>query len=139
MADLTSIRQALASQITNKTGLRAEAAPRDQVSPPVALVMPGNPLISYADDMSGSVTIALAVLIVVSDAPPVSMSQQWLDGWLGVVTGVTASIPAAIAADPTLGGVVQWCQPVSAGSYGRVEIGGVGMFGARLNLTVGAI
>jgi hypothetical protein len=137
--DLTAIREALASQITGKTGLRAEGQARDSVSPPCAVVMPGNPLAVYGDTMDGAATINLAVMILVSDAPGAERSQSLLDAYLGIGAGEPGSVIEAIVADPSLGGTVQWCQPVTVSQYGRLTWGGVDYFGARLSVSVGSI
>ena len=55
------------------------------------------------------------------------------------IGGEPDSIPAAIAADPTLGGLVQWCVPVSVSSYGLVQWAGVGHMGARLQVQAGGM
>jgi hypothetical protein len=135
--NLSKIRLALADQITAGTGLRCEAEPRDQVSPPVVLVLPGAPFITYADSMQGTTQLTLTLLVVVSDAAPLPASQARLDALLGIGAGEEQSIAGSLAIDPTLGGAVHWCVPVSVTQYGRIQVGGVGMFGAHLNLALG--
>lgn len=139
MADLTTIRTALAAQITTYTGLRSEAQVKDQISPPMALVMPGPTLVSYGDTMDGAMTIGLAVLLLISDAAPTEKVQRALDAYLGIGSGETQSIAGAIMEDPSLGGEVEWCIPISVTSYGRVEYAAENYFGARININVGAI
>lgn len=141
MADLVAIRNALASSITAYTGLRADGQARDQVTPPCAVVLPREPLINYADTMDGTVTINLMVVLIISDAAPVDATQRALDTYLGVDSNpvVGSSVPEAIEEDNTLGGLVHYTQAVNAGSYGRVEYGGVTYFGARINVMIGAI
>lgn len=139
MADLNAIRSALAGQLANLTGVRALAQAPDQITPPVAIVLPGNPLISYADDFSGSVSIGLSVMVVVSDASPSDASQRALDSLLGIGAGQAGSVPWAIAQDPSLGGAVQWAQPLQVSQYGRINWANVDYWGARLAVTVGAI
>jgi hypothetical protein len=143
VADLTAIRNALAAQITAQTGLRAQAQVRDQVSPPVALVLPGSPLITYGATLDGggipeAVTITLAVIVLISDAAPTEKVQRALDAYLGIGAGEVTSIAAAIMADNSLGGVVHWCIPLAISTYGRIEYSSVDYFGARLNVQVGA-
>jgi hypothetical protein len=90
--------------------------------------------------MDGAVTVNLRVLIIISDAAPEEKVQRALDAYLGIGTSVTASsIPAAIQADPTLGGAVHYTVPQSADQYGRIAYAGVIYFGARVNVQVGAI
>ena len=111
MADLTTIRTALAAQITTYTGLRAEAQVKDQISPPMALVMPGPTLVSYGDTMDGAMTIGLAVLLLISDAAPTEKVQRALDAYLGIGSGETQSIAGAIMEDPSLGRAVNGASP----------------------------
>lgn len=140
MADVSTIRSALAARITAGTGLRTLAEARDQVSPPVAIVLPGQPLVVYGQTMDGAVTINLRVLMIISDAPPNEKVQRALDAYLGIGGGTTAaSIPAAIMADPMLGGAVHFAEPISVSAYNRIEYAGVEYFGARLEIQVGAI
>jgi hypothetical protein len=137
--DFTRIRTALAAQITAQTGLRAEAQVRDQVSPPVALVLPGQPLIVFGSTMDGATAVNLAVVLLISNAAPVDKVQRALDDLLGVGPGEGQSIAGAVMADPTLGGTVEWCMPTVVTAYGRVEYAGIDFFGARLGLQVGAV
>jgi hypothetical protein len=139
VADLTAIRNALAAQITARTGLRTMAQVRDQVSPPVAVILPNNPLVTYGDTFEGAVTITLAVVLILSDAAPSEKVQRALDAYLGIGSGETESIAAAITYDNSLGGTVQWCVPLAVTTYGRIEYAGETYFGARLNVNVGAI
>lgn len=149
MADLTSIRNALAAQLTAQTGVRAMGQVKDQVSPPVALVLPGNPLIIYGETMAdarvmggpgqgGELTINLAITLLLSDAAPTEKVQRALDAYLGVGSGETQSLAGAILVDPTLGGVVEWAMPTAVTTYGRIEYAAETYFGARINVSVGA-
>jgi hypothetical protein len=139
MADLTAIRTALALAINAGTGLRAEAQAKDQVSPPMALVLPGNPLITFADTMDGTVVIGLSVVLILSDAAPTEKVQRALDAYLGIGIGEEQSIAAAVALNGSLSGTVEWCVPVSVTTYGRIEWNGIEFFGAKLNFSAGAI
>lgn len=148
MADLVAITNALAAQIAAHTGLRALGQARDQVTPPCIVVLPGQPFLAYGATMSdvmapgspsGAVTINLTVLVIITDAAPVEKTQRALNAYLGIGEGETASIPAAMEADPTLGGIVDWCIPMAADRYGRIDYSGVTYFGARISVQVGAI
>ena len=44
--DLTAVRNKLADNITLFTGLRAEGQARDTVSPPCAVIIPGQPFVN---------------------------------------------------------------------------------------------
>lgn len=138
MADLSQIRTALANQINAGTGLRVLPEAKDQVSPPVAVIIPGQPLVVYGATMDGAFTVNLRVLIVISDAAPDEKVQRALDAYLGI-GGVAGSVAGAIQQDPTLGGAVHFAEAVSAGNYGRILYGGIDYFGARVEVQIGAI
>ena len=139
MASLTDLRNALAAQITQYTGLRCDGQARDQITPPCSVVIPGQPFIRYGTTMGECMGINLAVLLIISDAAPVEMVQRGMDAYLGVEHSVpSVSVPEAILKDPTLAGTAEWCVPVSVSSYGRIEYSGVQYFGSRINLDIGA-
>lgn len=151
MADLVAIRNALAANITALTGLRADGQARDSVTPPCAVVLPGSPYITYGVTMDGpvmggpvmgnAVNLNLAVLVIISDGAPVDATQRALDAYLGVGqhADVTASVPNAIEADPTLGGQIDFIQAQTVTQYGRIDYGGVTYFGARINVVAGGM
>lgn len=139
--DLVAVRNALAASITKYTGLRADGQARDAVSPPVAVIIPGQPFMNYADTMDGAITANLVVLLLISDAAPLEKTQRALDAYLGVDQNpaVALSVPEAIEEDNTLGGLIHYIQAVTADNYGRVEYNGVTYFGARIRCTLGGI
>jgi hypothetical protein len=140
MASLSDIRAALGLRITTGTGLRVLPEARDQISPPVAVILPGQPAVIYGQTMDGAFTVNLRVLIAISDAPPNEKVQRALDAYLGIGTAAGASsIPGAIMEDPTLGGVVHFAEPISVGSYGRITYADVPYFGAHIDCQIGAI
>lgn len=139
MADLVTITSALAAQITKITGLRALGQATDSINPPCAVILPGQPFLSYGATMDGALTVNLMVLVIVSDAAPVEKTQRALDAYLGMGEDQASSIPAAVMEDPTLGGTVHYCEPNTATNYGRIDYAGVTYFGARINLQAGAI
>lgn len=140
MADLLTIRTALADQIAEFCpGLRAMPEARDSIQPPVAIVLPGSPLMKFGDTVDGALTINLTILMIISDAATMERSQRALDAYLGIGSGETTSIPNAIHMDPTLGGAVHFCEPLTVTNYGRLEYAGEGYFGARVNVQIGAI
>jgi hypothetical protein len=140
VADISAIRAALANQITTVTGLRTLAEAKDQISPPVAVILPGSPLAQYGITMDGAFTVNLRVLVVISDAAPDEKVQRALDAYLGAGAGVTvSSIVNAIRQDPTLGGVVHFAETMTTGNYARIEYAGLPYFGARIEVQIGAI
>jgi hypothetical protein len=139
MADLVAITNALAAQITQYTGLRAEGQARDQVSPPCCVILPGQPFLTYGVTEDGAVNMNLVILVIISDAAPVEKTQRALDAYLGIGSGEAESIPGAIMMDTSLGGAVHFCIPQTADRYGRISYSGQDYFGARILCQVGAI
>jgi hypothetical protein len=137
--DLTAIRTGLAGQLTTQTGIRTEAQARDQISPPMAVIIPREPVIVFAATMDHAMTVNLQVVLALSDAAPVEKTQRALDAYLGFGPGESQSLAGAIEADETLSGLVHWCIPVSISSYGRITYAGQEYFGARVNVEIGAI
>jgi hypothetical protein len=139
---MTAIRNALAAQITELTGLRCDGQARDQVSPPCSVIVPGSPFITYGQTMDEAAGFSLIVLIIISDGAPVEKTQRALDAYLGLGKGdedIASSVPAAILADPTLDGTAHFCEPQSVSNYGRLDYSGITYFGARVNIIGGAI
>lgn len=140
MASLSDIRNALGARIAAGTGLRVLPEARDLISPPVAVILPGQPVVVYGDTMDGAFTVNLRVLIAISDAPPDEKVQRALDSYLGIGSGAGAgSIAGAIQQDPTLGGVVHYAEAISAGNYGRLSYNDITYFGARIEVQIGTI
>lgn len=141
VSSLADIRTALAARIAAGTGLRVLPEARDQISPPVAVILPGQPLVTYGQTMDGTYTVRLRILIVISDAPPNEKVQRALDAYLGIGASSSSgsSVAGAIMADPTLGGTVHFCEPIQAGNYGRISYNDVIYFGARVEVEIGTI
>jgi len=140
VADLGAVRAALANQIAAKTGLRVMAEAKDSIQPPVAVILPGQPYVTYGATMDGAFTCNLRVLIAISDAAPSEAVQRALDSFLGIGENITSSsIPEAIMVDPTLGGACHFAEPIAIESYGRLLFNGVTFFGARIGVQCGVI
>jgi hypothetical protein len=138
--NITAVRNALAASISSITGLRTDGQARDSVSPPCCVILPGSPYIDFAVTMDGTITVNLMVLVIISDAAPVDATQRALDTYLGVGEDATAaSVPTAIEADNTLGGLIHFIQANTVSNYGRVDYAGVTYFGARVNCVIGGI
>ena len=157
MTNISAVRQALASQIGNLVVpvLRSVPEPEDQINPPVGIVMPGRPYLTYGTTLQGetgflgqpiqgnqiaSVDFALDYLIVLAHASTLGRIEQNLDAWLGFEGGSnsTVSVVAAVAADPTLGGVVDWCVATTADPPGPLDWSGPAMFGTRIHFNFSA-
>lgn len=136
MAVLSAVRAALAAAVSNVPGLRADASVPGQVSPPVAVITPARgPFITYTETFEQNVAVyTLEVILLVSYADD-RAGQLLLDGYLSA-TGA-ASVRAAVAADQTLGHVVDYAVVTSAQDYGLITWGTETYLGARLLVTAG--
>lgn len=139
MADISAIRAALANQISAVTGMRTLAEAKDQVQPPVAVILPGQPFVTYGITLDQCFTVRLRILLIISDAPPNEKVQRALDAYLGAGAGVTnSSIANAVKADSSLGGAVHFAEVLTVGGYNRIEYAGVDYFGARIEVEIGS-
>jgi hypothetical protein len=154
--NITTVRAALAAQIGRLAvpALRSLAEPEDQINPPVGIVMPGRPYLIYGTTLQGetgflgepangvalaSVDFGLDYLIVLSHASTLGRIETNLDAWLGFQsTSSVVSVPAAVAADPTLGGIVDWCVPTTADPPGPLQWSGPEAFGVRIHFNFSA-
>lgn len=148
MADISAVRTALAAQIQSLTGLTCTPRMPDTITPPQAALLPSLPYARYGLTLGGHLAslgarvpvvteLNLAVAVFVSRASSVERAQQQVDQYLGFEpsSGVV-SIPQAIDEDPTLGGVVEFCEPVNVNAYGDIEIAGQTYFQGRLVVAI---
>lgn len=152
MANLTSIRAAMANTIQTYTNpvIQARAESPDTVEPPCAIVVPARNLGKYGVTLVGNpvtqsqllavTEFNLDIVVLVARAADINQVQNNLDQWLGFeLDENVTSIPMALAIDPTLGGAVQFCEPMTVDSYGPVEWNGVTYFGARIHTIVSVV
>lgn len=135
MADLQACRQALASALGVIQGLRVSADFQAQINPPAAIIMPQPQQALRFDALGGSVSYLLRIVILGSYTEDAS-SQTLMDGYLAS-TGAS-SVAAVLAANPTLGGVVDFCNMDSVRGYGLMEWAGQQYLGSQIMLTVAA-
>lgn len=130
----TAIRNALKAAVQTIDGLTGYARVTGQINLPAVIVEPGP--ISYSETLrNGTHGLAYTVVVLVSDTDS-DLAQQLLDEYLAHPSD--KSILAAVEADTTLGGVVDWvvCRGVS--SYGLIEYSGTQYVGARFPVEVSA-
>lgn len=151
MASIKQIRIALAAQIQAQTGLTTVPRMPDQINPPMAVILPGLPYVKYGLALGETLIglpnhvpvpaeINLVVCIFESRAPSLERAQDSVDQYLGLEPSDTVkSIPLAIFADPTLGRVVEYCEPLQVQAYGDIDIAGQTYFQGRITVTVGAV
>lgn len=134
MANVKAIRVALAARLAT-TGLRTHATAPGQVNPPTVIILPNRPAIQYGITMDGETQVNLLAIVLLSAANDMT-GQDLLDDY--VSSSGTKSIAAAIQADPTLGGAVEFAVPLQVSTYGLVEYAGQQYMGASFLIQCGA-
>jgi len=133
--DFPTVRQAVATYLTNSIGLRATANRFGQINVPMAVIVPQTgTLIRYAQTFDGETDYNLRAIILVSEGDSTS-GQDLLDGYLSPVGA--SSVHAAVQRDPTLGGVVSFCAVIEAAGYGLANWNGVDYMSCSLVLNIG--
>lgn len=135
MADLTSVRNALAAALSGISGLRVVPENQSQVNPPMALVLPQPQQVLRFDTLGGGISYLLRIILLVSYVEDLS-SQLLMDSYLAS-TG-TSSIAAALKANPTLSGAVDYCNVDSVRGYGLMDWAGQQYLGSQLLVTAAA-
>ena len=132
---LSQVRTALAAQVALVPGLRVAATFTD-VTPPAAVVMPiQGAFMTYGITSDGQVNWLLRIILLTS-VGDTKTGQNAMDALLAT-TG-SQSIYLTLQADPSLGGVVSFCEPVEATGYGLMNVDGVDYLGCSLTVQVGA-
>ena len=134
MANVKTIRVALANQLAS-TGLRTHPVAPGQVVPPALVIIPNRPAISFGQTMDGETEVNLLVIVLLSAAND-AYGQDVLDDY--VSSSGTRSLAAAIQADPTLGGAVEFAVPLQISTYGLIEYAGQQYMGCSLMVQCGA-
>lgn len=144
MASLNAIRGALAAALNGVgppgQGIRASADMLASVNPPAAVVTlpPGTSLAWQTMGSAGQPPAAqftLRVAVLAGGAGEQAAGDQLLDTYLAT-TG-DGSLLAALAANPRLGGAVEWAVAQAIRGYGWVEWAGIPYLGAYLDVLVG--
>ena len=161
MVNISAVRNALAAQVNQYAypALRMLPDAMDQVNPPVGVVLPARNYIDYVTTLDGATgfggyiggqaqsvpvsdtNFGLDIMVVVAKASTLERAESDLDLWLGFQNsaGTAVSVAAAVMKDPTLGGTVHWCLPVSADAPGPVDWNTVQYFGARVHFQLSAL
>lgn len=130
---ISQIMLGLETRLETITGLRVTEYIADQVNPPQAVVgVP--PIPEYRSTFGrGRFTLEPTITVLTSRASD-RVGQLALASY-AEVTGAT-SIPAAIEADRTLGGVVEECWVLSFAPLGVQDVGAIGYYGGVFQLRV---
>jgi hypothetical protein len=130
---IPAVMAGIETRLKTITGLRTAAYAADQVNPPMAIVAPPN-IENYRQTFGrGQFVLEPEVYVLVSAA--LDRVGQTALAEFASPTGAK-SIPAAIEADRTLGGVVSDCVVQSFRSLGAEEVGVIGYYGGVFTLYV---
>jgi hypothetical protein len=137
VASIAALRDALQTRIATVSGLRAYDTWPSPLMPPAALVRPADPMVEF-EEVLGPSTQALYhfevhVAVGLGD---LRSAQDALDGYLS--PSGSASVPAAILGDRTLGGLANGTWVRRARQWGSELISGVEVLGAILDVDVDA-
>jgi hypothetical protein len=132
--DLLALMTGIESRLLTISGLRVTDYIPGQVNPPAAVI--GVPAIeSYATGLSRyQRPILMPTVTVLTSAVLDRVGQRALAEYASPAGD--KSVPAAIAGDRTLGGVVDDCQVVRFDPLGIEEVGLIGYFGGRFTLRI---
>ena len=134
-ATITQARSALATQLATIDGLRTASTRAAQITPPMAVVMPGQgTFIRYKTTLSGSADLVFRIVLLLAAADS-SIGQDAMDPYLA--TSGDQSILAAVQADDTLGGVVEYAEVMDATGYGLINWNGVDYLGCSFTVVAG--
>ena len=133
MADVSAIRTGIATNLATITGLRTSATVPDQISPPIAVVMPASINYDLAFARSGGDEHEFSVMVIVGRVDE-RMAQNKLDAFCSG-TG-SQSIKAAIESNRTLSGQAFDCRVTSLRNYNQVTVGDVTYLAAEFAVQV---
>jgi hypothetical protein len=120
MATLSELRAGLATNLATVSGLRTSATIPDQVTPPMAVVMPQTITYDTAFARAGGDEYEFAVTVIVGRVDE-RTAQNRLDAYCS--SSGASSIKAAIEKDKTLGGKAFDCRVTSLRSYNQIIVG----------------
>jgi len=133
MADISALRAGIATNLATVSGLRTSATVPDQISPPIAVVMPLSIEYDLAFARSGGDQHEFSVMVIVGRVDE-RMAQNKLDAYCSG-TGAQ-SIKAAIESDKTLGGNAFTCRVTSLRNYNQVSVADVTYLAAEFVVQV---
>jgi hypothetical protein len=106
-----------------------------RVVAPCAVVVPGRPIAGYHESMNGQggqlIRFSFDILAIVQ-----AMAEEYNQDALDALISGAASVPVALEADPTLGGVSAAVVCTSATDYGMIRFSDTEYVGARFNTEV---
>ena len=133
MANVSDLRNGLATNLATISGLRTAATVPDQINPPVAVVIPTSITYDTAFARTGGDEYEFSVMVIVGRVDE-RMAQNKLDAYCSG-TG-SQSIKAAIESDRTLGGKAFDCRVTSLRNYNQVSVADVTYLAAEFVVQV---
>ena len=133
MADISALRLGIATNLATVSGLRTSATVPDQISPPIAVVMPLSITYDMAFARSGGDEYEFSVMVIVGRADA-RTSQGKVDDFCNP-TGA-GSVKTAIESDRTLGGAAQTLRVTEMRSNTSITAGDVVYLAAEFAVTV---
>jgi hypothetical protein len=133
VAAISDLRSGIATNLATITGLRTAATVPDQISPPIAVVMPSTINYDTAFARSGGDEFEFIVMVIVGRVDERS-AQNTLDSYCSG-TG-SKSIKAAIESSRTLGGKAFDCRVTTLRSYNQISIADVTYLAAEFVVQV---
>lgn len=133
MADLTTACNALATTLSTIAGLRVSPTFLAQVNPPAAVIMPQPAQSLRFDTLGGGISYLLRVVVLTSyteDASSVALMNSYL------ATKGPLSVSAALQANPTLSGAVEYANLETSRGYGLSDWAGQTYLMAQFLVTV---
>lgn len=128
-----AVRDGLADTMRTVNGLRVYDVWPDTISLPAAVVKPvsGTPGLAFGD---GVARLLFEVHLFVSLSGPLRVAQDALDGYLAFDGPL--SVSAAIEADISLGGRVQYARVLGWRAYDTKQVAGTEVLGAVVDVEV---
>lgn len=120
MSDLSTLRTKIANNLGSIDGLRTSSIIPDQVTPPIAVVMPNSITYDQSFARAGGDLYEFVVMLIVGRVDERS-AQNRLDAYCSG-TGAS-SVKAAIESDKTLGGEAFDCRVTNLRNYNQVTVG----------------
>ena len=120
MASLSELRAGIAANLATIAGLRTSATIPDQVTPPMAVVMPQQITYDTAFARAGGDEYEFTVTVIVGRVDE-RTAQNRLDAYCS--GSGASSIKAAIESDKTLGGKAFDCRVTSLRNYNQIIVG----------------
>jgi hypothetical protein len=135
VATLSQIRTGIAARLATVSGLEVHDNVPGSVNPPAVVITPAPGIfLEYGTTLGNQTNDYTFTLTLFVQRGDEDSGQDALDAYADV--SGAQSIPAALDADPTLGGVVHDCNLVDAQNYGRFTYNEVDYFGCTFTLRV---